>query len=91
MSTHDFSQLNSFLISVSKELFPDHDPNGETALDYFLQCDVYGEAYDRRPELFDKLLWINDEDGMPLWVRPGVDWIPDHELDDDEEEEDDED
>jgi hypothetical protein len=35
---------------------------------------VYSTAYQRRPELFDSIRWINDEAGLPIWVKPGVEW-----------------
>lgn len=49
---------------------------------YDMRCTVFETAYDRYPHLFERYQWINDENGMPLWVRPGVDWVPDYELED---------
>lgn len=50
---------------------------------YDMQCATFDALYEEDPALFDGFQWINSEDGMPLWVRPGIDWIPDHELEDD--------
>lgn len=49
---------------------------------YDMQCETYGAVYDENPDLFEGCEWINSEDGMPLWVRPGTRWIPDYKLDD---------
>ena len=49
---------------------------------YDMQCEVFDRLYEEQPTLFTNYQWINDETGMPLWVRPGVDWIPQHELED---------
>jgi hypothetical protein len=49
---------------------------------YEMQCEVFDSLYEDNPGLFDNYQWINAEDGMPLWVRPGVEWIPDYRLDD---------
>lgn len=46
---------------------------------------VYEEGFRRRPEIFEGINWINSDEGMPLWVREGVEWIPDYELDDESE------
>ena len=35
--------------------------------------------FERHPHLFDGMSFIESECGMPLWVRPGVEWIPSHE------------
>jgi hypothetical protein len=88
MSTLDFSELGDFIISVGRELCPGYDPDNASSTEYFQQCEIYSTAYDRRPELFNKLQWINNDDGMPLWVRPGVEWKPEYDLsyDDDDDE-----
>jgi len=45
---------------------------------YEMQCEVFDALYEDKPELFTEYQWINADDGMPLWVRPGVEWIPEH-------------
>lgn len=35
---------------------------------------VYQTAYERNPNAFDNIQWINDDNGCPAWVRPGVEW-----------------
>lgn len=52
---------------------------------YDMQCEVFETLFESEPKLFDGYEWINSEDGMPLWVRPGAEWIPEHELEDDTE------
>lgn len=44
---------------------------------------VFNKAYEQKPELFAGAQWINNEYGYPLWVRPGVDWVPDDDEEDD--------
>ena len=51
---------------------------------YDMQCEVFDTLFSQQPDLFVNYQWINDETGMPLWVRPGVEWVPQHELDDDD-------
>lgn len=38
--------------------------------------EVYDKAFERDPEAFGNIQWINSEYGMPAWVRPGVEWSP---------------
>jgi hypothetical protein len=49
---------------------------------YDMRCHVIETVYSEQPELFEGVTWMNDDNGMPLWVRPGVTWMPDQ-LDDD--------
>lgn len=43
-----------------------------------MQSAVYDKAFERKPEAFTGIQWINSTDGItPAWVRPGVDWEPD--------------
>ena len=55
---------------------------GIDILYYDMQCAVFEKLYEQKPNLFTNYQWINDETGMPLWVRPGVDWVPQQDLDD---------
>ena len=43
---------------------------------YDMQTEVLETAFYKRPDLFENMQWINTEEGLPLWVRPGVDWSP---------------
>lgn len=88
MSVRDFTEFSSYILSVGRELIPGYDPDNTEDLDYLTRCAVFETAFERRPELFEKLSWINDDDGMPLWVRPGVEWSPDYELADETDDED---
>lgn len=36
--------------------------------------EVYDLAFERKPEAFEGIQWINSDDGIPAWVRPGVEW-----------------
>ena len=49
-----------------------------------MRCSVLEALFEEQPELFEGSSWMNDDNGMPLWVRPGVTWIPDFELDDED-------
>jgi hypothetical protein len=49
---------------------------------YDLRCDVVETCFTERPELFEGIQWINDENGMPLWVKPGVEWTIEDDYDD---------
>jgi hypothetical protein len=42
----------------------------------FMLSDVYAAAYEEDPTSFEGVNWVNSEDGLPVWVRPGVDWQP---------------
>lgn len=70
----------------SKEEWETSRSNYETIgidIEYYdMQCHAFESLFAEKPDLFDNYQWINSEDGMPLWVRPGVDWIPEHEEDD---------
>lgn len=87
MAQNKYDELSRFVEEVGKELFPDVVSQG-TFDDYMSECFIYETAFERNPEVFGDIRWINNEDGLPLWVRPGVEWIPDYELEDDDEEDD---
>lgn len=43
-----------------------------------MESNVYDTAYEREPEAFKGIQWINSSDSeLPAWVRPGVEWNPD--------------
>ena len=35
---------------------------------------VYSTAFQRDPDSFKGIQWINSDYGIPAWVRPGVEW-----------------
>jgi hypothetical protein len=41
---------------------------------YEMLQEVYDTAYERDPDAFKGIQWINSDYGMPAWVRPGVEW-----------------
>lgn len=45
--------------------------------------DTITDLFGTNPELFEGANWINDDNGLPLWVREGVEWKPDTEVDED--------
>jgi hypothetical protein len=51
---------------------------------YDMRCHVLETVFEESPDLFEGIDWMNDDNGMPLWVRPGVKWIPDFQLEDDD-------
>ena len=85
-------QFAKELDRVSLELYSQDDwetsrSNYETIgidIEYYdMQCHALDELFTTKPDLFEGYQWINSEDGMPLWVRPGVDWRPEYEYEDD--------
>ena len=87
--TDDFS---SYIDQVSLELFTVEDWDSAKGYDSLLGStdfnDMVGQvmttAFERKPELFEGIQWINTDWGFPLWVRPGVTWeMPDEDDDDD--------
>lgn len=86
-------KLEAAIELVSAELFPKEQWDKFTAQYeqiglsndlYEMRWEVLATVFERDPELFEGINWINDDNGMPLWVRPGVNWIPDFELEDDD-------
>jgi hypothetical protein len=59
----------------------------ERGINFELNCmleETLSDLFGSNPDLFQGSNWLNDDNGLPLWVRPGVEWVPDNELDDDE-------
>jgi long-subunit fatty acid transport protein len=85
-----YDPLSSLIDSISMELFTKEQWEDARGTDYFLGTydfndmlsQVMGLAFERSPNTFNGVQWINDDYGFPLWVRPGVEWSAD---DDDEE------
>jgi hypothetical protein len=81
--------LGEYVEKRSAELYPKEvwDPLEKQYEDiglctelYDLRCEVIETCFEEKPELFEGIQWINDANGMPLWVKPGVEWR----LDDDD-------
>ena len=88
-----YDDLAAAIDKKAEELFPkeewdkyqaQYDRIGLCTELYDMRCSVLETLFEEQPELLADIPWINDDNGMPLWVRPGVTWIPDHELDDEE-------
>jgi hypothetical protein len=82
ISKKQLQELKEVLETVGAELHP-------TKADSFFEeyeqmCEIYQVAFERRPDVFEGLRWINDEGGMPLWVKQGVEWELDQDYDDDD-------
>ena len=82
---HD--SLASAIDEMATQLYPEADWDfhrskyEKVGINYHfhdMQCETFEAVYDQQPELFDGCQWINSSDGLPLWVRPGVKWIPDY-------------
>jgi hypothetical protein len=41
---------------------------------------VLDDIFETSPSIFGNAPWINDDNGLPVWVRPGVEW----EMDEDD-------
>jgi len=58
----------------------------ERGINFELNCmleEALDKTFEVSPELFEGANWFNDDNGLPLWIRPGVEWVPDNELEDD--------
>lgn len=78
------NEFSNYVDNLSFEVFPKEEWDevmklegfaGHHAL-YDMQTEVLETAFYKRPDLFENMQWINTEEGLPLWVRPGVDWSP---------------
>lgn len=92
--TNNYDKLNNLVKQIAYELYGKEDwdavekeaENHVIPLEYNSRLEeVYATAFERYPEVFDGAQWINSEEGFPVWVREGVEWVPDHELDEEEE------
>lgn len=91
--TQDYSELDRLTKEIGLTLYTQEEWDKAAkeadergfSLDFNLMREEgFAATYEKHPELFDGISYINSEDGFPLWVREGVEWIPDHELDDDD-------
>ena len=51
---------------------------------YEMRVEVLAEVFERSPDLFNDMAYMNNENGMPLWVRPGVTWTPEQDPDEED-------
>lgn len=77
-----YSGFVTLVESVAHELYSKSEwEEAEADPCFLLKTDmltnVYDTAFTRNPKAFDNIQWINDDNGMPAWVRPGVEWSPD--------------
>lgn len=78
------TELADFVDDLSLKVYPKEQWESVMELDNFagqlelndMQTEVLDTAFKERPDLFENMQWINTEEGLPLWVRPGVDWSP---------------
>ena len=78
----DLSSLVSYIDKLSLELYNEKEWESARGLDSLLGMvdanlmmeEVIDTAFQRSPELFNNVRWFNDENGMPIWVRPGIEW-----------------
>lgn len=63
----------------SKDEWKEADKETETNVGfkyYDMLSSVYDTAFAEDPSAFEGVYWINSDDGLPVWVRPGVNWQP---------------
>ena len=85
--TTNTERLQSLLKAISNELYPDAaDQNFSHFERYDKEQEIFALAFEREPEAFDGLRFLNNEDGLPVWIRPGYEdhWKSNHELDDED-------
>lgn len=91
----NYPELTQLMEETAKSMFPNNEladkieqakTGDQIALVEYedLMGQVISACYAREPGIFGSIQWFNTDLGTPLWVRPGVDWIPDHELTKDE-------
>lgn len=61
--------------SEEKGIFFEHNAMVEEAL---------AATFAKHPEVFEGIDYINSDEGLPLWVREGVEWEPESYDDDDD-------
>jgi hypothetical protein len=84
-SEEQLTRLTGLLEAKSLELYPDA-PNQQYSLfeEQEMLQEIHDAVYEENPEVFDGIDWLDSDLGLPLWVRPGAEWIPAHELEDDD-------
>ena len=90
-----YPELTQLMEETAKAMFPNNElsdkieqakTGDQVALVEYedLLGQIIDACYSREPTLFGAIQWFNTDLGTPLWVKPGVNWIPDHELTKDE-------
>ena len=83
-----YAAFVAFTEKVGAEMFTKEEwdqANSDNAIQFELKdmlSSVYQGSFERNPDVFGDIRWINSDDGFPLWVRPGVNWEPDNAYDD---------
>ena len=78
----DLQMAVQLIDKLSEELYSKDEWESARGLDSLLGMldanlmmeEVIDKAFNKKPELFDNIRWINDENGCPIWVRPDVEW-----------------
>jgi hypothetical protein len=73
-------------IYTNEEWTEVHDIQEQTGLSFELnvmRSHVLDVLFEEKPYLFQGIRWMNDDSGMPLWVRPGVEWQLDTDYEED--------
>lgn len=78
----DVQQAVQLIDKLSEELYSKDEWESARGLDSLLGMmdvnlmieEVIDTAFNRKPELFENIRWFNDENGLPIWVRPDVEW-----------------
>lgn len=79
----DHQRLKALIDSVGQEMFPNGLPEDPSVLPNFSDsCDVIQAAFERDPEAFEGINSVENEAGLPIWVREGYDWQPPDDDDD---------
>ena len=90
-----YPELSQLMEETAKAMFPNNEladkieqakTGDQVALIEYedLLGQVISACFDREPKIFGAIQWFNTDLGTPLWVRPGVEWIPNHEITKDE-------
>jgi hypothetical protein len=60
---------------TKKEWLAAEEKGSPLHLEHFSMLEeVYSLAFERNPDAFKTIQWIDSEYGLPAWVRPGVEW-----------------
>jgi hypothetical protein len=55
----------------------EHETEANIGMTYNLMLsEVYHAAFAEDPTSFEGVNWVNSDEGLPVWVRPGVNWQP---------------
>lgn len=71
------NEFQAYIEQRSKELYPEHEWDTAAAdqgLKFnfnLMSSDVFRTCYEERPDLFEKVNWIESDEDFPLFVKPG--------------------